>query len=131
MRSLIKLAAFISLACGSLTANAKVEEYKIWYIPLDRNYYAPVTVETIEGQASRKLIKSSPKIDHLFSEAEKKAEYKGLNSDNDFRIKFMRKRDGSILYINRDKSVSFGGVIVNVPSDTVQEAIGIVEKKKK
>jgi len=131
VRSLIKLLAFVSLTCICLVANAKSDEYKIWYIPLDRNYYAPVTSESIEGQAEKKLTKASPKIDHLFLEAEKKSESKGILFGNDFRIKFMRKRDGATLYVNRDKSVSFDGVIVNVSSETVQEAIGVVEKKKK
>ncbi len=131
MRSLIKSLMFFLLNCLCMAGNAKVEQYKIWYIPLDRSYYTPVTSESIEGQANRKLTKASPKFDHLFSEAEKKVEFKGFNSGNDFRIKLMRKRDSSVLYINRDKSVSVDGIIVNIPSNVVQEAIDVVEKKKK
>lgn len=132
MRSLIKLIpiAFV-LFLFNIEAFAKAEKYRVWYIPLERNYYAPITKEDVENKAVTKLTKADSHIDSLFSEASKKNGANGLNQGSDLRVKFKRQSDGAILFINRDKSVIFDGQGVAVPENIVTDAVKLFEKKTK
>lgn len=130
VRSLTKLITLVFvLFIFNVEAFAKVEKYRVWYIPLERNYYAPLTKEEIESKALTKTTKSNSKIDVLFLEALKKNKRDGATQGNDLRIKLQRQRDGAVLFVNRDKSVVFDDQTVSVPEKVVTDTVKLFEKK--
>ncbi len=81
------------------------EVYQVWYIPLDDDFYTPVTPENIEERATKVIKLSSSPIDLLFSELAYKKKIFPTNPLSEIRIKIKRISDKKILYIHSESYI--------------------------
>ena len=108
------------------------DKFRIFYIPLDVNFYSPVTPENIEELAFYSFDFTSTKVGNLFVSIKK---YKGARVTGDdlsgIRVKIVNIRDGGVIFITAEKGVFSGGEKYDMETNIINAALNDIDKYSK
>lgn len=119
----------VMLILSIVMANNSID-YKIYYIPLDVNFYTPVTTRNIEERAFYVFNLKSNKIDRLY-----RIVFKGnvktvpATDDRGVRVKIINNLDERVIFITRTKEVIADGKKYNVDVQVVNNALKDIHEK--
>jgi len=123
MRKYTFIAAIIAIM-SVMYSCAQCEQFKVYYVPLEANFFGPPTPEVIE-RIGTEIQLSSCKLEELYDICEKSQ--LGMHRDNEFmmiRIKIIRVKDGKTLYISQNKQIlSDNGRLYNIDTKLVERAL--------
>jgi len=106
--------------------SCKGDKFKIYYIPIDAQFYVPLTPEDIENNGIQ-LIVSSCEISKLFDEAKKDSSYIPNKDDlSGLRIKIINLSDGKELYITTERNIIAENKKYKIDKETIDAALKVI-----
>ena len=102
------------------------DSFKIYYIPIEAQFYIPLTPEDIEKNGEQLIIKSC-EISKLF-DAIKKDKFDVADNDDftGLRIKIINMTDGKELYITTEKNLVTGNRKYKIDKKTIDVALNVI-----
>jgi len=125
MKTLMKtlICTLLLVSCTS-TNGKEVDIYKIYYIPLDVNFYVPMLMNQIEEKAHKKIEIKSEAILQYLGKFNSRCKSQNTNARLDIRVKV--KDSNNELYISRDEVFVFNGKLCNLTSNYQKEFISLL-----
>lgn len=119
------------LLVGIVACFASKDKYKVYYLPLDAEFYIPPTEEYIEKNGLQFEI-ASANLNHLFVNVTGKN--KGELNENDskgLRIKIIEMRSARNILITAEKKVLSNGVRYNIDKTIINKALSDITEQVK
>jgi hypothetical protein len=103
------------------------DKFKIYYIPIDAQFYVPLTPEDIEKNG-KQLIISSCEISKLF-DVIKKDNFDVPDKDDlsGLRIRIVNMSDGKELYITTEKNLIMENKKYKIDKETIDAALKVID----
>jgi hypothetical protein len=114
------------LLSNSFAMSCKGDTFKIYYVPVEAQFYVPLTPEDIEKNGDQLMIKSCA-ISKLF-DALKKNNFDIADNDDftGLRIKIINMSDGKELYITTEKNIITENRRYKIDKKTIDAALNAI-----